>query len=79
MINLSIICYCLVDVAPITNISGCVSFFGKMSRLILSLKTKLYQLIIHVYGKVQGPTLTGNLRDKHVKNIFECSNMPQDY
>ena len=65
--------------APFTNISGCVSFFGKMSRLALSLKTKLYHLIVHVFGKVQGPTLTGNLHDKYVKNIFECSNMPQDY
>ena len=50
-----------------------------MSRLTLYLKTKLYHLIIHVFGKVQGPTLTSNLYDEHVKNIFECSHMPQDY
>ena len=65
--------------APFTHISVCVSFFGKMSRLTLYLKTKLYHLIIHVFGKVQGPTLTSNLYDEHVKNIFECSHMPQDY
>ena len=39
--------------APFTNISDCVSFFfGKMSRLTLYLKINL---IIHVFGKVQGP------------------------
>ena len=65
--------------ATFTNISGCVSIFGKMSRLSLSLKTKLYHLIIHVFGKVQGPTLTGNLHDKYVKNIIKRSNMAQDY
>ena len=65
--------------APFTNISDRVSFFGKMSRLTLSLKTKRYHLIIHVFAKVHGPTLTGNLHDEYVKNIFECSNMPQDY
>ena len=42
--------------APFTNISICVSFFGKISRLTVYLKTKLYHLIIHVFGKVQGPT-----------------------
>ena len=43
--------------APLTYISGYVAFVGKMSRLTLYLKTKLYHLIIHVFGKVQGPTL----------------------
>ena len=65
--------------APFTHVSVCVSFFGKMSRLTLYLKTKLYHLIIHVFGKVQGPILNGNLHAENVKNIFECSYMPQDY
>ena len=34
--------------APFTNIYGCVSFFGKMSRLTLFLKITLYHFIIHV-------------------------------
>ena len=36
--------------ALFTNISGCVSFFGKMSRLTLYVKIKLYHMIIHVFG-----------------------------
>ena len=66
---------------PFTNISGCVSFFGKMSRLILSLKIKLLHLIVHV-SKVQGPTSTGDLQDEYMKNIlflFEYSHKPQNY
>ena len=46
-----------------------------MSRLNLYLKAKLYHLIIHVFGKVQGPTQTGSLHDEYVKNILECSHM----
>ena len=46
-------------------------FFGKMSRL--------YPLINHVVGKVQGPTSTGDLYDDYFKNIFECSHMSQNY
>ena len=36
-------------------------------------------MIIHVFGKVQGPTSTGDLRDEYFKNIFECSHKPQNY
>ena len=56
--------------APFTNISGCVSFFGKMSRLTLYVKIKLYHMIIHIFGKVQGPTATGNLHDKYLKTFL---------
>ena len=28
-------------------------------------------MIIHVFGKVQGPTSTGDLHDEYFKNIFE--------
>ena len=32
-------------------------------------------MIIHVFGKVQGPTSTGDLHDEYLKkNISECSN-----
>ena len=65
--------------APITNVSGCISFLGKMSRLTLYLKIKLYHLIIYVFGKVQGPTSTRNLHDEYFKNIFECSHNCQNY
>ena len=34
-------------------------------------------MIIHVFGKVQGPTSTGDLRDEYFKYIFECSHKPQ--
>ena len=64
---------------PFMCISVCVSFFGKMSRLTLYLKTILYHLIIHVFGEVQGPTSTRDLYDKYLKNIFECSHKPQNY
>ena len=59
--------------APLKNISGCVLFFGKMSRLALYLKMRVYHMIIYVFGEVQGPTSTGDLRDEYLKNIFECS------
>ena len=36
-------------------------FWGKLSRLTLYWKTKLYHLIIHVFGKVQGPTFIGDM------------------
>ena len=35
-------------------------------------------MIIHVFGKVQGPTSTGDLHDEYLKNIFECSHKPQN-
>ena len=65
--------------APFTNISSCVSFFAKMSRLTLYLIMNIYHLIIHAFGKVEGPTSTGNLHDEYFKNIFECSHTPQEY
>ena len=65
--------------ALFTNTSGCVSFFGKMSRLTVYLKIKLYHMIIHVFGKVQGPTSTGNLHDEYFKDIFENFHKPQNY
>ena len=65
--------------APLKNISGCVSFFGKMSRIILYLKMKVYHMIIYVFGEVQGPTSTGDLHDEYFKTIFECSHKPQHY
>ena len=36
-------------------------------------------MIIHVFGKVQGPTSTGNLHDEYFKNFFECSHKPQNF
>ena len=36
-------------------------------------------MIIHVFGEVQGPTSTGDLHDEYLKNIFECSDKPQNY
>ena len=69
--------------APLKNISGCVSFFGKISRLTLYLKMRVYNMIIHVFGKVfgkvQDPTSTQDLHDEYFKNIFECSHEPQNY
>ena len=48
-----------------------VSFFGKMSRLALYLKIKLYyHLIIHVFGEVRGPTSIRNLLDEYFKKTF---------
>ena len=37
---------------------------------------RVYHIIIHVFGKVQGPTPTGDLHDEYLKNIFECSHKP---
>ena len=54
--------------APLNNISGCVSFFGKLSHMI-----------IHVFRTVQGPTSTGDLHDEYFKYIFESSHKPQNY
>ena len=31
---------------------------------------RVYHMIIHVFGKVQGPTSTGDLHDEYFKNIF---------
>ena len=50
-----------------------------MSRLALYLKVRVYHLIIHVFGKVQGPTSTSDLHDEYLKNIFECFHKPQNY
>ena len=55
MINLSIICYFELIWHPLRTYLSVFRFCGKMSRLTLYLKTKLYHLIIHVFGKVQGP------------------------
>ena len=35
-------------------------------------------MTIHVFGEVQGPTSTGDLRDEYLKNIFECFHKPQN-
>ena len=77
MVNLSISGYFEVMWHP--YISGCVSFFGKMSRLTLYFKRRVYYMIIHVFGKVQGPTSTGDLHDEYLKNIFKCCHKPQNY
>ena len=66
------------NMAPLKNISGCVSFFAKMSRLTLYLKMRVYHSSIPVFGKIQGPTSTGDLHDEYFKNIFECSHTPQN-
>ena len=65
--------------APLNNISYNVSFFGKMSRLALYFGMRVYHIIIHVSGKLQGPTSTGDLHDEYFKNIFKCSHKPQNY
>ena len=65
--------------APLKNIPGGVSFFGKMSRITLYLKMRVYHMIIHVFGEVQGLTSTGDLHDEYFKNIFECSHNPQNH
>ena len=78
MLNLSINGYFEV-MRRLKKISGCVSFFGKISRLALYLKMSVYHMIIHVFGKVQGPTSTGNLHDGYLKNIIECSHKPQNF
>ena len=36
-------------------------------------------MIIHVFGKVQGPASTGDVYDEYFKDIFECSHKPQLY
>ena len=73
MVNLSISDYFEVNAAPLKNISRCVSFFCKMQNVKtypLLKKLKVYHMIIHVFGKVQGPTLTGNLHDEYFKKHF---------
>ena len=65
MVNLSI-----NDYFEVMNISGCVLFFGKMSRRTLYLKMRVYHMIIHVFGEVQGPTSTGDLHDEYFKKHF---------
>ena len=49
--------------APLKNISGCVSFFDKMSRLTLYLEN---ESLPYVFGEVQGTTSTGNLHDEYL-------------
>ena len=65
--------------APLKNISGCVSFFGKISRLTLYLKIRVYHMIIHVFDKVQGPTSTVDLHDEYFKHFLECFHKPKNY
>ena len=45
-------------------------FFGKMSRLTLYLKMRVYHMIIHVFGKVQGPTSSD-----HYSCVIFCFNI----
>ena len=40
---------------------------------------RVYHMIIHVFGEVQGPTSKGDLHDEYFKNIFECSYETQNY
>ena len=40
---------------------------------------RVYHMIIHVFGKVQGPTSTVYLHDEYLKNTFEGSHKPQNY
>ena len=35
-------------------------------------------MIIHIFGKVQGPASTEDLHDEYFKNIFECFHKPQN-
>ena len=42
-------------------------------------KRTLAYVIIHVFGKVHGPTSTWDLHDEYLKNILECSHTPQNY
>ena len=79
MVNLSLSGYFEVLWHPLKNISGCVSFFGKISRLVLCLKMRVYHMSIHVFGKVQFHTSTGDLHEEYFKNIFECSHKPHNY
>ena len=65
--------------APLENIPGCVSFFGERSRRTLYLEMRVYYMIIHVFGKVQGPTSTGDLHDEYFKNILEYSHTSPNY
>ena len=41
-----------------------------MSRLTLYLKMRVYHMIIHVLGEVQGPTSTGDLHDEYLKTFL---------
>ena len=79
MVNLSINDYFEVMRHPLRTYLDVFRFFGKMSRLALYLKMRVYHVIIHVFGEVQGPTSTGDLHDEYIKNIFECSHKPQNY
>ena len=46
-----------------------------MTRLTIYLKMRVYHMIMHVFGKVEGPTPTGDLHDEYFKNFFECSHI----
>ena len=50
-----------------SGLSKVLQKLKKMSRLTLYLKMKVYHMIIHVFGKVQGPTSTGDLHDEYLK------------
>ena len=67
MINLSIPFYFELMWHPLRTYLAMFRFFGKMSRLTIYLKIKLYHVSIHVSGKVQGPTSMGNLHDEYCK------------
>ena len=54
------------------NISCVVSSFGKVSRLAVYLKTRLYHLIGYVFGMILSHTSTRDLHVEYFKNIFEC-------
>ena len=78
MVNLSISDY-LAQCGTLKEHIWMCFFLCKMSRLTLYLKMGVYHMIIHVFGKVQGPTSTGNLHDGSFKNVFECSHKPQNF
>ena len=51
------------------------------TRPFKKIKMRLYHLIIHVFGEVQGPPppppSTWDLDCEYFKNIFECTHKPQ--
>ena len=59
--------------APLKNISGCVSFFSKMSGLTPYLDRRLCHLIIDIFGTAQRPTSTGDLQHEYFKSFFNVS------
>ena len=67
MKNLPISGYLGSDMAALKSVSGCVSYFVKMSRLAVYLVIILKHLIIHVVGTVQVPTSTWDLHDEYIR------------